>query len=156
MKRSFALVIVLAAAVLGAAAGCGGEERLSREEFSERLQTIHQRGGELWGRLAEQAQDLEPDDPLPAGVEQALQDLIEFQREAVAELEAITPPEATEEPVELLIAALRARTEVFEAVVPAGHFTRHDLDEVAAAGEKIDAAFAQLRARGISPPADEH
>lgn len=66
MERLLILAIVLVAASLGGAAGCGGEERLSREEFSERLQSIDQRGGERWGRLAQRAKDLKPG-PTPPG-----------------------------------------------------------------------------------------
>lgn len=156
MKCLFALAIALAAASLGAVAGCGGEERLSREEFSDRLQTIDRRGGELWGRLAQRAQDLKPNEPLPADVKQALTELVEFQEQAVEELEGLNPLEDAEEPVETLIEALRERTEIFEPVIEAGRFTRQNFAQVTQSGEKIDQAFAQLREEGFLPTADEH
>ena len=65
MERLLMLAIVLMAAGLGGAAGCGGEERLSREELGSRLQSIGQQGSERWGRVAQGAADLEPDQPLP-------------------------------------------------------------------------------------------
>jgi hypothetical protein len=156
MERLLILAIVLMAAGLGGAAGCGGEERLSREEFNERLQSIGQRGGELWERLAEVAADLEPDQALPADVKQPMTDLVEFQRQAAAELAELTPPEEAEEEVELLIEALRDRTEVFEQVIEVGRFTRQDVAQVTQSGEKIDEAFEQLRKEGFLPEADEH
>jgi DNA repair ATPase RecN len=156
MKCLFALATVLAATSLATVPGCGGEERLSREDFSARIQSIGERGGELWERLAQRAQDLEPDQPLPADVKQALTDLVDFQEQAVEELEALNPPEDAEEPVEMLVEALRARTEIFEQVIEAGRFTRQDSDQTTESGDKIDAAFEQLRKAGFLPEADEH
>jgi len=156
MERLLMLAIVLMAAGLGGAAGCGGEERLSREEFGERLQSIDQRGGERWGRLAQVAADLEPDQALPADVKQPMTDLVEFQRQAANELEELNPPQEAEEEVEELIAALRDRTEVFEQVIEAGRFTRRDFGQITESGDKIDEAFEQLRKEGFLPEADEH
>jgi hypothetical protein len=156
MERLLMLAIVLMAAGLGGAAGCGGEERLSREEFGERLQSIDQRGGERWGRLAQVAADLEPDQALPADVKQPMTDLVEFQRQAADELEGLNPPQEAEEEVEELIAALRDRTEIFERAIEAGRFTRRDSDQITESGDKIDEAFEQLRKEGFLPEADEH
>ena len=156
MERLLILAIVLMAAGLGGAAGCGGEERLSREEFSERLQSIGQRGGELWERLAQVAADMEPDQALPADVKQPMTDLVEFQRQAAAELAELNPPEEAEEEVEILIEALRDRTEVFEQALEAGSFTQRQSEQITEAGEKIDVAFEQLRKEGFLPEADEH
>jgi hypothetical protein len=156
MKQSFALAIVLAVASLGVVAGCGGEDESSREEFSERLQSIDQRGGERWSLLAQRAEDLKPDQPIPADVKQPISELVDFQRQAVAELEELNPPEDAEEEVEMLIEALRDRTEVFEQALEAGRFTRRDSDQITASGDKIDEAFEQLRKEGFLPEGDEH
>jgi hypothetical protein len=156
MERLLMLAIVLMAAGLGGAAGCGGEERLSREEFGERLQSVDQRGGERWGRLAQVAADLEPDQALPADVKQPMTDLVEFQRQAAAEFVELNPPEEAEEEVEMLIEALRDRTEVFEQALEAGRFTRRDSVQITESGDRIDEAFEQLRKEGFLPEADEH
>jgi hypothetical protein len=155
MKYLFAATVV-AAAVLGGVAACGGEERLSREEFSDRLQRIGERGGDLWGRLAQRAEDLEPNEPLSADVKQAVTELVEFQKQAAAELEGLNPPEDAEQPAEMLIEALRERTETFEQVIEAGRFTEQDSDRVTQSGEEIDQAFEQLRAEGFLATAEEH
>jgi hypothetical protein len=156
MKYLFTLATVVAAAMLGGVAACGGEERVSREEFTDRLERIGDRGGELWGRLAQRAEDLEPDEPLPADVKQALTELVEFQEQAAAELDRLNPPQDGEEPVEMLIGALRERTEMFEQAIEVGHFTPQTSDRVTQSGEKIDRAFEQLRDEGFLPNADEH
>ena len=156
MKHLFALATVLAAASLGAVAGCGGEERLSREEFSDRLQSMSQEGGERWGRLAHVAADLEPDQALPADVKQPMTDLVEFQRQATAELAELDPPEEAEEEVEMLIEALRERTVAFEQAIAAGRFTQRQSEQITQSGDKIDEAFEQLRKEGFLPEADEH
>jgi hypothetical protein len=156
MERLLILALVLMAAGLGGAAGCGGEERLSREEFGERLQSIDQRGGERWGRLAQVAADLEPDQPLPADVKQPTRELVEFQRQAAAELAELNPPEEAEEEVEMLIEALRERTVAFEQAIEAGRFTQRQSEQITQSGDKIDEAFEQLRKEGFLPEADEH
>jgi hypothetical protein len=156
MKHLFALATVVAAAMLGGVAGCGGEERLSRDEFSDRLQRIGERGGELWTRLAERAEDLEADEPIPADVKQAMTELVEFQKQAAADLEGLNPPEDAEEPVGMLTEALRERTATFEAVLEAGRFTEQDSERVTQSGEEIDRAFEQLRAEGFLATVDEH
>jgi hypothetical protein len=156
MKYVFACATVLAAAVLGVVAGCGDEERLSREDFRMRLQGIDERGGELWGRLAQRAENLKPGEPLPADVKQAIRELVDFQNLAAAELEGLNPPEEAEEPVKMLIAALRTRTETFGQAMETGHFTKQGSGRVTQSGEEIDRAFEQLRAEGFLATADEH
>jgi hypothetical protein len=156
MKHLFALATVVAAAMLGGVAGCGGDERLSRDEFSDRLQRIGDRGGALWTRLAERADDLEADEPVPADVKHAITELVEFQEQAAAELEGLNPPEDAEKPVEMLTEALRERTATFEAVLEAGRFTEQDSERVTQSGGEIDRAFEQLRAEGFLATVDEH
>jgi cytochrome c556 len=156
MKRLFTLATVLAAASLGAVAGCGGEERLSREEFSDRLQSMSQEGGERWGRLAQRAKDVKPDQPLAADVKQLMKELVDFQRQAADELAELNPPEGAEDEVEKLIDALRERTQTFEQAIEAGRFTRRQSDQITRAGDKIDEAFEQLRTEGYLPEVDDH
>lgn len=155
MKRLLVLTIVLAAG-LGLVTGCGVEDRLSREEFSQRLHSIDQQGDEVYGRVADRAADLQPDQPLPADIKQPLSELVEFQRQAATELEAINPPAGAEKAVEMLTEALHERTETMEQAIEAGRFTRTEFDHVTESGEKIDEAFAQLRNQGFLPEADEH
>ena len=156
MERLLMLAIVLLAAGLGGAPGCGGEERLSREEFGQRLRSIDQRGGERWGRLAQRAKDVKPDQPLAADVKQLMKELVEFQRQAADELAELNPPEGAEEEVEKLIEALRERTVAFEQAIAAGRFTQRQSDQITQSGDRIDEAFEQLRKEGFLPEADEH
>jgi hypothetical protein len=155
MTRLFTLVIVLAAG-LGVVAGCGGEERLSRDDFSDRLQSIGQEGSERWGALAQRAVDLKPGQPIPADVEQSLRELVEFQRQAVSELEGLNAPEDAGELVEMLIDALRERTARFEQAIDAGSFTERRSGQITQSGEKIDEAFERLRNDGFLPKEDAH
>jgi hypothetical protein len=103
---------------------------LPREEFGEHLQSIGQRGSDGWGRVAQGAADLKPDQPLPADVMQPMRELVEFQRPAAAELAELNPPEEADEEVEMLIEALRERTVAFEQALEAGRFTRLDFDQI--------------------------
>lgn len=154
--RSCRLAIVLAASGLAVLSGCGGGDRLSREEFSTRMQGIHQQGGELWGRLAEQAGDLKPDQPLPANVREPMDAMVEFQRSTAEELEGLDVPQGADEEVQEFVDALRERTRLFEQAAQAGRFTEQDFEEVVRAGDRIDYVFRQLRAEGFLPRVDEH
>ena len=87
------LALVLAAASIGVLAACGGEERLSREEFSDRLQSIDRRESERFERLGEQAMRLKPDQPLTDEVKQGMKEFAGGLRRAADELEALNPPE---------------------------------------------------------------
>ena len=156
MKHLFALATVLAAASLGAVAGCGGEERLSREEFSDRLQSMSQEGGERWGRLAQRAKDVKPDQPLAADVKQLMKELVDFQRQAADELAELNPPQGAEDEVEKLIDALRERTQTFEQAIEAGRFNERQSVQITRAGDKIDEAFEQLRNDGYLAEVDDH
>ena len=156
MKRQSALVTLVVAGGLGVGAGCGGEAQLSRDEFSDRLQSIDRRGGELWGRLAARAGELKPGQPLPADVREPMRAMVEFQRSTAEELEGLDVPQGADEEVEEFVGALRERTRLFEQAVEAGRFTQQDAEQITRAGEQIDAVFQQLRAEGFLPSIEEH
>jgi len=156
MKHLLALATALVVAGMGVGVGCGGEGQLSRDEFSDRLQSIDRRGGERWGRLAQRAKDVQPDEPFPTAVKQPMRELVKFQRQAVNELAELNPPKGAEDEVETLIDALRKRTHIFEQVIEAGRFTQQEFDGITRSGDKIDEALRQLRSEGFLPEVDEH
>lgn len=148
------LPLVLAAAGLGAVAGCGGEERLSREEFSDRLQSIKQRESARFERLAQQAMRLKPNELLPGDVKQAMRDVAGGNRRAADELDELNHPEGAEAEARALIAALRERAEGFERAAREQRITLRQLEEqgsITKAGEKIDRAFERFRREGFLP-----
>ena len=154
------LLIVLAAASLGGLAGCGGEERLSREEFSDRLQSIDRRASEQYGRLAEQATRLKPDRPIPNKVKQGMREYAAGLQRAADELDELNPPEGAEEATKTLIEALRERADGFGQAAREERITLRQLGEfrqesITKSGDKIDRAFEQLRTEGFDPKAPE-
>jgi hypothetical protein len=156
VRHLFVLASLVLAALLGGPTACSSGEKASTDEFSNRLQGIGERGGEQWGRLAQEADDLEAGDPLSTEVRQALTELVTFQKQAESELAALTPPEGAEEAVALLVEALRERTETLEQVLEQGHFTPQTAERTTQAGEKIDRAFEDLRSEGFLASTDEH
>lgn len=152
----FRLFAIVLAAGLGMTAGCVRDERLSNAEFSDRLQQIHQEGSEHWGRLAEQAEDLQPGDPITGELEQVISELIAFQRRAADQLGAPTAPATAEEDVEMLRAALQERTEALEEALEAQRFTVEQFDRITEAGDRIAAALSQLRDKGFLANAEDH
>ena len=156
MRHLFVLASLVLAAVLGGPTACGSGEKASTDAFSDRLQSIGERGSEQWGRLAQEADDLEAGDPVPTKVRQALTELLTFQKQAESELAALTPPEGAEEAVELLIEALAERTETLEQVLEQRRFTAQTAERITQAGEKIDRAFEELRSKGFLASSNEH
>jgi hypothetical protein len=148
------LPLLLAAASLGALAGCGGEERLSREEFGDRLQSIKQRESARFERLAQRVMRLEPNQPLPDDVKQAMRDVAGGNRRAAGELDELKPPEDAEEETRSLIEALRERADGFEQAARKEQITLRELEEeptITRAGERIDRAFERLGKEGFLP-----
>lgn len=156
VRVSIAASLIVLSAALAVLAGCGGDDRSSREAFRDRLQSIDRQGSDLFGRLAERAQDVQPGQPLPADVVQPMRELVEFQRQTIRELEELEPPQGAEQAVEMLIRALDDRTATFEQALVAKRFTARQFDQVTRSGDLIDIAFEQLRNDGFLPAAEEH
>ena len=83
-------------------------------------------------------------------------ELVEFQRQAAAELEELNPPEDAEEKVNKLIEALRERTEILEQATGRGASRGISSTRLRRSGENINEAFEQLRNEGFLPKVDEH
>lgn len=150
------VAIVLAAASLGVAAGCGSDQQPSGVEFSDRLENIAQQGSQRWALLAQRAKDLNPGEPLTRDLKQPINGLVAFQRHAADTLRELAVPEDAAEEVNMLIEGLRERTEVFEQALQSGRLTRRQSDRITQAGNTIDLAFDQLRTEGYIPTVDEH
>jgi hypothetical protein len=149
--------IVLAAASLGVAAGCGSEDQQpSGVEFSDRLENIAQQGSQRWGLLAQRAEDLNPGEPLTADIKQPMRELVAFQRRAADALGELTVPEGAADEVNTLVEALRERTVVFEQALQSGRFTQRQADRITQAGNRIDLAFDQLSKEGFLPKVEKH
>lgn len=153
------LPLLLVAAGLGALAGCGRDEPLSRQEFRGSLQRIKQREGARFNHLAQRALRLKPNQALPGDVKQAMQDAAEGNRRAAEELDELEPPEDAEQDTHTLIEALRQRADGFERAARRKRITLGELEEersITRAGETIDRAFERLRKQGFLPEEDDH
>lgn len=153
------LLLLLAVAGTAAVAGCGGEDRLSREEFENRLQSIDRRESERFGQLAQRVRRLKPDQTLPADVRQGMRDVAAGNRRAADELDELNPPEDAANATDALIEALRERARGFEQATRRKPITFRELEaegSITKAGEKIDRAFERLRREGFLPEEKDH
>jgi hypothetical protein len=157
-ERGLAIIaIMLAAAALGAVAGCGGDddEELSREEFSEQLQSIIEEPSAAFGRLAQEGARLKPADVLPEELKAEIGAVGETMREAADELEELDPPEDAEEQTQQLIDAIRERAEAFEQVAGEADITlREFAPTLRESGGRVDQALEALRQLGYLPEAE--
>jgi hypothetical protein len=151
--------IVLAAAGLATLAACGGDQRLSRDAFEDHLQSIERWGSTHYGRLAEQAMRLRPDQPLTDEVKQAMRRYARGLARAADQLDDLNPPQAAERQTALLIEALHERASGFEQAAQQQRTTLRELERehsTTQAGERIDRAFEQLRDDGFLMIAPNH
>jgi mannitol-1-phosphate/altronate dehydrogenase len=154
--------IALAAAGLVAVAGCGGEERLSRDAFSDRLQSIARQGSARYERLAQQATRLKPDQPVTEHVKRGMRQYAGALARAADQLDQLDLPSGAEDETATLTEALRQRADAFERAAREQRVTLRQLEQQRAgtkAGEKIDRAFEQLREHGFlrqDPPTGAH
>jgi hypothetical protein len=146
------LAIALAAVGLTALAACGGEERLSREAFDDRLESIGRQGSERYARLEELARSLKPDQPLTQEVKLAMRRYAAKLSRLADRLEELTPPVAAEQATATLVDAMRERAWAFEQAAQQDRTTISALarqGSVTKAGDRIDRAFEQLRKEGF-------
>jgi mannitol-1-phosphate/altronate dehydrogenase len=144
--------IALAAAGLAMVAGCGGEERLSRDAFNDQLQTIARQGSARYERLAQQATRLKPDQPLTEEVKHGMRQYAGALARAADQLDELNPPSGAEDETATLTEALRQRADAFEQAARKPGVTLRQLERQGSstrAGEKIDRAFEQLRDDGF-------
>jgi hypothetical protein len=144
--------IVLAAAGLAGVAACGGDERLSRDAFGDRLQSIDRQGSARYERLEQQAMRLKPDQPLTDEVRRGMRQYAGTLAHAADRLEELNPPEDAEDENATLTEALRERADAFEQAAREQRVTLRQLEQqgsITNAGEMIDRAFERLRKQGF-------
>lgn len=152
------LALVLAGAGI-AAAGCGGEERLSRAKFEDRLAGIERREGARFERLAQRAASVEEDQPLRDDLRQAMTAVAEGHRRAADELVRLSPPEEAQAATDELVEALRKRAASFEEAARKQRITLRELEQdrsITEAGESVDRARERLRTQGFLRAQDDH
>jgi exonuclease VII large subunit len=153
------LAIALAAVALSALAACGDEERLSREAFDDRLESIDRQGSERYARLEDLARSLKPDQPLTQEVKLAMRRYAAGLSRLADRLEEITPPVSAERATATLVDALRERASAFQQAAQQERTTLSALERqgsVTNAGDGIDRAFEQLRQAGFSNGGGSH
>jgi len=150
------IAIMLAAGALGALAGCGDDdERLSREEFSEQLQSIIGEPSSAFARLAQKGAKLRPADVLSEEFKAQIGAVGKTMREAADELEELNPPEDAEEQTQELIDAIEERADAFEQTAGEENITlREFAPTLRASGEKVDRALEAMRRSGYLPKAE--
>lgn len=150
------LPFVLAIAAIGAVGGCGDDDRLSREEFSQRLQSIIEKPSSAFGRVAQHGADLKPADVLPDELKRELSVFVETMREATDELEELSPPEDAEESTDELIAAIQERADALDETAREENITlREFAPTLTGTGERVDRALEALRRAGYLPESEE-
>jgi hypothetical protein len=156
---SWILIVLTATAGLAALAGCGADQRLSREAFEDRLQAIERWGSMRYARLTEQALRLRPDQPLTDEVKQAMSRYARGLARAADQLDDVDPPQPAEKGTAMLIEALQQRARGFERAAHKQRTTLRALERersTTQAGERIDRAFEQLREDGFLTISPDH
>ena len=149
---------MLAATALVAAGGCGDndDEGLSREEFSQQLQSIIEEPSSEFARLAEQGAELKSADVLSDDFKTEIGAVGKTMGQASEELDALTPPEDAEQQTNELIEALQQRSVAFEQAAREKNITlREFAPSLRETGERVDRAKEALRQEGYLSEAEE-
>ena len=99
-----------------ALAACGGEERLTKQQFSEKATAQIERVSAGFGAVFSTIGEAAESDPVPAAALQKLRDAAGTEAQAVSAIDALVPPEAAEAPVDRFLVAARAQAKRLEAL----------------------------------------
>ena len=136
-------------AALALIAGCGGDERLSKAETTERVsgavQSVNgefQRVFELLGRRGER-------DRVPATVRKQLSSASEVERREADELAAIEPAAESERAVENFVAAARSQADALASAATRPNLTVAEMADAVEDAE-VREALIELERAGLA------
>lgn len=150
--RARAGAVVVVAALL--AAGCGGDDRLSEEEATQRIndsvaettQEFEQQVGSIFQQIGRLPEDAEVPDRIRTRLDEPTAALAARLRETADELADLDPPEDAEDEVEALEEASREQAERIEELPAREGLT---VRELADAMEPPSEELRRLREAGL-------
>jgi len=144
------LALPLAASLTLAA--CGGDERLTRDEYAERVQPEIARVSESFGGVFQAIGRAEESDRVPAAALRRLAGAADTERAVAARLAALEPPEELERPAtELVEGARRQADELDRLAAREGEVTVAQLADAVEQGATAE-PLRDLARRGVIEP----
>lgn len=141
-------------ATLAVLAGCGGDDRLSGEEFSAELQEADRNVSAAFERVFETIGDAREGETVAEPTREAAIQAAETEREAADALDELTPPEDAEEATDELVEQARAQADAIEEAASRGDVTVAELAD-AFQEASPEAALSELRDLGYLAGEDE-
>lgn len=148
----------LAAAALSAAAlgACGGgddgPDRLSDQEYKERVNPAVQRISQGFGQVFAELGKAGEGERVPADVRERLRAAANTEREAVSEMAELEPPERAEAAHERLVSAGRKQAEQLEALAGQPGLTVGRMADAVEGGETSRALQVLAKGGWVDPP----
>jgi hypothetical protein len=140
---------VLAAATLSA---CGGEERLSDEEFSSRIQPVVERISTEFGAVFQALGRAREDARVPVDVRARLRRAARVERDAAADAAELQPPQRAEASLDRLVAGARQQSARLEQLAGRPDLTVGQMADAVEGGAAVG-ALRELAEQGfVSPP----
>lgn len=152
-KRHLTSMAAAISAVVTLAA-CGGseDERLSDAEFSKQMNPIVQQISREFGSVFQELGEADEGDRVPAGVRTRLAAAAKAERDAIADVADIEPPERAEAAFEKLERGANAQADQLEELAGQRNLTVGRMADALEGGEAAEALRELAEGGFIEPP----
>lgn len=149
-----ALAVAVAVASLALAAGCGGDDRLSKDETAQQVsgavQTVNGEFGQAFELLGRRAEG----ERVPGTVRQLLRKAATVERREAGDLDAIEPSAEAEKAIDGFVRAARGQADALESAAARTDLTVAEMADVVELRE-MHHALGELERQGVAT-APEH
>lgn len=132
-------------------AACGGEDRLTRDEYAAELQPAVDEISEAFGTVFASVGEAEETDRVPAAALERLSDAAARERDVADELAELEPPEDLEPAAERFVAGARRQAEELEGMAAEKDLTVARLADAVEQGASVG-PLRELGEEGVVKP----
>jgi len=152
MRRAYVAVLAIASLALIAGCDIGGDDQLSKEEFNAKATEIDKRVSDSFDTVFENLdeKDLRSNKPVSEKTKAALAEAAQTEKDAVAELADLKPPEEGQAAVDELVRVAGAQADNLAEAAKNPDLTGKDLEEAFSA-EDPEKPITELRELGLWP-----
>lgn len=143
LKRTLSICLIAA----GGLAACGGEDRLSQQEFSSQLTPKVERVMTQFGTVFETLGQAEESDTVSADVRRQLAEAARVERAVADQIDALNPPENAEPATKELAVAAERQADQLRSLAAREDLTVKEMADAIEGGATLE-ALARLQELG--------
>ena len=150
--------LTTAAALLAAltVAACGGEDRLTREQYSAKLQPAVDEISAGFGTVFEEIGRAEESDRVSGAAQQRLADAAARERKVADELADLEPPEDLEDASDRLVTGARRQADELDRLATEEQVTVAQVADAIEEGASVEPLRELGKAGVVTPPGADH